>query len=153
MTGPTHAVSVYRKASAFARAIVAKRVTILAGAGIILGELVRAGILPDRVSGQVATILGITLDALGVITGIVWAQSGTTPADQNLQPTSSDGQLLVPYSAVSKTIVDLQAKLAKPVEIKLDGKVIARTSDGAAPADSPTTFPLTPVPTVPEESA
>lgn len=109
MTG-RHGVEEFgAEVSTFARAIVAKRVTILAGAGIILGELVRAGLLPDAVSGRVSTLLGVTLDILGVLTGIIWAQAGTTPAAVALQPKDLNGTPLLPDYTLGEADPELAA--------------------------------------------
>lgn len=78
----------------YARAIVAKRVGILAVIPVVLGLAVSLG-LPVGVSTAVATAATATLTALTAIVGILWAQSGTTPADPTLAPVSLAGVPLV----------------------------------------------------------
>lgn len=77
------------------RAIVAKRVPILATAGIALAELVRDGVIPDGVSNTITHLLSVGLIVLGVASGAFWAQRGTTPADPQLSPTDMYGNKLV----------------------------------------------------------
>lgn len=85
----------YQRASVLGRAIVAKRVPTLAGLGIILGELVRDGIIPDGLANGVTHWATVGFTAAGVIGGVLWAHQGTTPADPQLLPKDKYGNPLV----------------------------------------------------------
>ncbi len=90
----------YQEAGTIARAIVAKRAGIVGGLGVILGELVRDGLIGDGLSDQVTRWATVCFGVLGVVTGALWAQSGTTPADPALNPTDRYGNRLVSELAV-----------------------------------------------------
>lgn len=85
----------YAQVGKINRAIVAKRVPILAGLGIVAGELVRDGAIPDGLANSVTHWATVIFTALGVIGGVLWAQRGTTPADPQLQPKDIHGNDLV----------------------------------------------------------
>jgi hypothetical protein len=85
----------YRKVGAFTRATVAKRVTYLAGGGIILGELVRDGIVPAGLADGITHWATVAFSVLGVAAGVLWAHAGATPADPQLLPKDKYGNRLV----------------------------------------------------------
>jgi len=82
-------------AGRFARAVVAKRVTVLAGVGLVGGELVRDGVIPDGLAAAATHWAGVVISVLGVAAGILWAQRATTPADPQLGPKDLYGNRLV----------------------------------------------------------
>lgn len=86
----------YQQAGTFARAIVAKRLAVLGGLGIITGELVRNEVIPVGLSDGVTHWATVFFSVLGVVTGVLWAQSGTTPADPALKPMDKDRNYLAP---------------------------------------------------------
>lgn len=85
----------YEKAGAIDRAVVAKRVPVLAGLGIVAGELVRDGVIPDGLANGITHWATVAFTALGVLGGVLWAQRGTTPADPQLLPKDKYGNDLV----------------------------------------------------------
>lgn len=130
----------YQHAGWYARAIVAKRVPTLTGLGIILGELVRAGVIPDGLSDQVTHWATVAFTVLGVIAGVLWAQRGTTPADPSLHPVDSHGDLLVsdltvgPHAGTDAATADATDALAA-------AEAIHPMGDPAAPVEAPATAP------------
>ncbi len=119
----------WNQAGKVARAIVAKRVGILTGSGLILGELVRTEVIPLNVSNDITHWAGVTLSVLGVVTGVLWAQSGTTPADPQLTPTDLYGHRLV-----SELDYGPHAGITPPVTPRAPGLILVDRSalDAAA---------------------
>lgn len=105
----------YQQVGRIAREIVAVRVTVLAGVGIIGGELVRDGVIPDGLADSVTHWSTVTFAVLGVVTGVLWARQGTTPADPQLQPKDKYGNDLVsaldvgPHDGLGDVIAGLPA--------------------------------------------
>lgn len=85
----------YQEVGRIAREIVAVRVTFLAGLGIILGELVRDGIVPDGLADWITHWATIAFSLLGVLVGVLWARRGATPTDPQLLPKDKYGNPLV----------------------------------------------------------
>ncbi len=85
----------WQEAGVIARAVVAKRVTILTTLGLIVGILVREGLIPDGLSNRITHWSTVALTLLGVAAGVLWAQRGVTPADPQLRPTDVYGNPLV----------------------------------------------------------
>lgn len=110
----------YQQAGVLARAVVAKRVTILAGGGIVLGELVRNGIIPDGVSSGVTHSATVGFSVLGVVAGVLWAHAGATPADPELKPKDKYGNPLVsarstgPHDGLSIPVAPESTASAEP---------------------------------------
>lgn len=103
----------YEMAGRLDRAIVAKRVPILAGLGIIAGELVRDGIIPDGLANGVTHWSTVVFTVLGVAGGVLWAHQGATPADPQLQPKDKYGNDLIsalkagPHAGIAAPLPDV----------------------------------------------
>ncbi len=89
------------QASKFARALVAKRVAIIAVVTIILHLAVSYGwITSDWSDATVANVTAV-LDAIGAITAILVIQPKVTPVDD---PRDNEGTPLVPVDALTKPV-------------------------------------------------
>lgn len=133
----------YQEVGRIAREIVAVRVTFLAGLGIILGELVRDGIIPDGLADWVTHWATVAFAALGVVTGVLWARRGATPTDPQLQPRDKYGNPLV-----SALDVGPHAGLSEPPE----GVGTTDTLTGPTAADAlAAAAVINPQPVQPEE--
>lgn len=86
----------YQTAGRLTREIVAVRVPVLTGAGVVLGTLVQNGVLPDGVANGVTHWAGVGFTVLGVIAGVLWARKDTTVADPKRVPIDKDGNFLAP---------------------------------------------------------
>lgn len=134
----------WKEAGTLARAIVAKRVTVLGGLGIIAGELVRDKVIPTGLATDVTHWATVALTVLGVAAGVLWAQSGTTPADTALAPKSATGQVLVEASTAAGLLA-AQATAGRDdlaaAELAQLDQLAANTLAAPAPVDAPTDVP------------
>lgn len=85
----------WNKVGAWTRAVVARRVLVLAAVGAVSGELVRDQIIPLTLSTTVTHWVTVALNVAGVIAGALWAHNGSTPADPLKQPQDIYGNKLV----------------------------------------------------------
>ncbi len=85
----------HRSPTWWARQIALRRVAIVTAASMLLSILTGAGMISAGVSDQIIDIVHLVLWLAGAVTGAVWAQTGTTPADPRLAPTSMRGAPLV----------------------------------------------------------
>lgn len=119
----------YQEAGKIARAIVAKRVAIVAAVPTALTMATALGFhVPG--TGQVQGVVVTVLDGLSLVVGVLWAQSGTTPADPNLNPTDIHGQSLVP-------LVGQLVPYPKPAPVGPDLASINEASLPAVVTDAP----------------
>lgn len=104
--------------SRWGRMIVAKRALVLIGVAGFCHLLVLTGLLPDSVGEQAQVVTVSAIDAIAAVGGIFWIQSGTTPADPKLQPTSTNGKPLVEAPlAVSATATGNVRRSSPPAEL------------------------------------
>jgi hypothetical protein len=94
----------FGEAGKWDRAIVAKRVGILAGLPVALNLLAvilhSAGVsIPDGLPDRITLIVIGGLNAAALLGGTLWAQHGVTPADPALKPMAANGEALVTVSA------------------------------------------------------
>lgn len=86
----------YQTAGRLTREIVAVRVPVLAGVGLIGGVLVQQGVIPDGVADSVTHWAGVVFTVVGVVAGVLWARKDTTVADPKRVPMDKDGNFLAP---------------------------------------------------------
>lgn len=86
----------YETAGRLTREIVAVRVPVLAGTGIVLGTLVQNGVIPDGLANGVTHWATVAFTVIGVLSGVLWARKGTTVADPARVPMDKDGNFLAP---------------------------------------------------------
>lgn len=90
----------YQQAGNLAREVVAVRVPVLTGLGVITGLLVQQGVIPDGLANDVTHRAAVAFTVLGVVAGVLWARKGTTPANPSLNPKDSYGNRLVSDLAI-----------------------------------------------------
>lgn len=86
----------YQTAGRLTREIVAVRVPVLAGTGIVLGSLVQNGVIPSGVADGVTHWATVAFTVIGVVAGVLWARKDTTVADPKRVPMDKDGNFLAP---------------------------------------------------------
>lgn len=100
-------------ATGFARAIAAKRATIVAAVGVAAQQLVAHHVITPDVSHTANGVISWGLGAAAFIGGITWVRAGVTPSDPAKAPVSSNGQRLVEAS-VAAQMVQAAGQPAKP---------------------------------------
>lgn len=126
----------WAEAGWFARAVVAKRVTALAGVGIISGELVRDGVIPVNMATTATHWTGVAFSVLGVASGVLWAHRASTPADPQLGPTDRHGNRLVSELSIGPHAGVDTAESTGPAALE--------AANAIHPMESPTSAPEAP---------
>ena len=89
------AEATYLEVGAWAREIVAKRVTITTAVVGIIAALVAVGVIPDKLGQQLDAGLAVGFTFLAAVVGALWARASVTPADPAKAPESTNGLPLV----------------------------------------------------------
>jgi hypothetical protein len=116
------AETAYRVVGKYARMIVLWRAGGVAGLGFVLSSLVTAHVIPLGLSATITKDVGLASGLLSLLVGVLWAQSGTTPADMALHPTALDGTPLI------KSVVDLKAAGEAVLALLKAGGTISATA-------------------------
>lgn len=93
----------------FARAVVAKRIVVVAVVAAVLQLLVGYHVITPGVSGDVTKYINDLIDVLAVISGILFAQRGVTPTSD---PRNDTGVALVPVTRVQALIANALSQAA-----------------------------------------
>lgn len=140
--------NVEMKLSAWERAVVAKRVAVVAVITIVVNLLVAHGIITPDVNHNVLGWLNAGFDTLAGIAAVAWVQPAVTPS---ADPRTDDGEALKPVSYI-KAAVEHSTPATNPQgggmsagAAEASNEVAAAQSDAGAPA--PVVAPA--VPSVP----
>lgn len=88
-----------------ARAVVAKRVAIVAVVSVLLQLLVGYQVIPLDVSSHITSYINDGITALSTVIAVVYAQKGVTPTSD---PRNDTGTKLVPATQVQAILADAQ---------------------------------------------